>query len=575
MTRKLILPPVFDDEDLNRRARLLNAMIWPSLAISIGLLVSLALSGSPTGALVSVVAMILVLAASLTWMRTGKVRHAAQLFVFAGWAVTVLPAFFQDNLNSPFALFSIVMVLLASLLLERRYVLIITWMSLLVITLLLVNMYTSVVPQWISSSSPIRRYVSLVAILLAVSTIVQLAMGSLREALQAAEANGRRLAEANRLLEESQAVLEQRVTERTSTLERRARQLQSAAEIAGAIASVRDLDSLLNEIASMLSERFGYYHVGIYLLEEAGKTLVLRASNSEAGKNLVQSGFRLSIDEQSMASAAARYRQSRVAADVHTDDHYLELEELTMTRSEITLPLISGDKLLGVLDLQDARIHTPSSDELATLRILANQAAIAIDNAQLLASERKSIESLQRAYGAVSRDGWNKVISAQPNLGYRADVSGPAAPSTGEWSPEMTAAKIGARPVLADERTLAVPIRIRDQVTGVLRVVKPSEAGAWTAEEVGLVETLSDRLSAALESARLYEETRRRAERERLTGEITARIRASNDPQAILQIAASELRNALQLNRVNLMVQYEAEPNHPPENTSPAPGGDS
>lgn len=575
MIRKLVVPPVFEDEDLNRRARLLNAMIWPSLAISVGLLVSLAVSGSPPGVLVSVVAMILVLVASLTWMRTGKVHLAALMFVFAGWTVTVMPAFVQDNLNSPFVLFSIVMVLLASLLLERRYVLIITWMSLLVITLLLVNMYASVIPQWISSSSPIRRYVSLLAILLAVSTIVQLAMGSLREALQAAEANGRRLAEANRLLEESQAVLEQRVTERTSTLERRARQLQSAAEIAGAIASIRDLDSLLNEIAGMLSERFGYYHVGIYLLEDAGQTLALRASNSEAGKNLVQSGFRLSIDEQSMASAAARYRQSRVAADVQTDDHYQELEALSMTRSEITLPLISGDKLLGVLDLQDARVHAPSSDELATLRILANQAAIAIDNAQLLASERKSIESLQRAYGAVSREGWNKVIGAQPNLGYRADISGPAEPSTGGWSPEMTAAKTGARPVLADARTLAVPIRIRDQVTGVVRLVKSPETGAWTDEEVALVETLSDRLSAALESARLYEETRRRAERERLTGEITARIRASNDPQAILQIAASELRNALQLNRVNLMVQYEAEPTRSPENAFPAAGGDA
>lgn len=575
MIRKLVVPPVFEDDDLNRRARLLNAMIWPSLAISIGLLVSLALSGSPPGVLVSVVAMILVLVASLIWMRTGKVHRAALMFVFAGWTVTVMPAFVQDNLNSPYVLFSIVMVLLASLLLERRFVLIITWMSLLVITLLLVNMYASVIPQWISSSSPIRRYVSLLAILLAVSTIVQLAMGSLREALQAAEANGRRLAEANRLLEESQAVLEQRVTERTSTLERRARQLQSAAEIAGAIASIRDLDSLLNEIAGMLSERFGYYHVGIYLLEDAGQTLALRASNSEAGKNLVQSGFRLSIDEQSMASAAARYRQSRVAADVLTDDHYQELEALSMTRSEITLPLISGDKLLGVLDLQDARVHAPSSDELATLRILANQAAIAIDNAQLLASERKSIESLQRAYGAVSREGWNKVIGAQPNLGYRADISGPAEPSTGGWSPEMTAAKTGARPVLADARTLAVPIRIRDQVTGVVRLVKPPETGAWTAEEVALVETLSDRLSAALESARLYEETRRRAERERLTGEIAARIRASNDPQAILQIAASELRNALQLNRVNLMVQYEAKPTRSPENASPAAGGDA
>lgn len=576
MKRRLVTPPVFDDEDLNRRARLLNAMIWSSLTIAITLFLGLALSGSPVGVLIVVVAMVMVLITSLVWMRAGKVQQAALVFVFVGWAVIVLPAFIQDNLESPFVIFSIVMVLLASLLLDRRYVKIITGMSLAAITLMLINMYYPFAPQLVSSSSPLRRFATLLAIILVVSSIVQLAMSGLREALQTAEANGKRLADSNRLLAETQAVLEQRVSERTASLEARARQLQSAAEIAGVVASIRDLDVLLNEVAGMLSERFNYYHVGIFLLDNADRSLTLKAANSEAGRKLVGKGFSLAVEEQSMVAATARKRQSRVAPDVRMDDHYLELEELSLTRSEITLPLISGEKMLGVLDLQDALVHTPSTDELTTLRILANQIAVAIDNAQLLAASQKSLESLQRAYGSLSRDGWQKVMCTHQKLGYRAGLNGQSIPTSDEWRSEMTSAQLEARPVLADELTLAVPIRIRDQVAGVVRLLKPVEAGAWNSDEIALVETLSDRLSAALESARLYEETRRRAERERLTGEITARIRAANDPQAILQIAAQELRSALQADHANLVVRYDTD--HTPltkRSSVPANGGDT
>jgi hypothetical protein len=108
---------------------------------------------------------------------------------------------------------------------------------------------------------------------------------------------------------------------------------------------------------------------------------------------------------------------------------------------------------------------------------------------------------------------------------------------------------------VADAFTLAVPVKIRNQVVGVVRLRKPDEAGKWRPEEVALVQRLSDRLSAAIESARLFEETRRAAEREHLTGEITARMRSTNDPQVVLQIAARELRKALHANKTQLLVQ--------------------
>lgn len=555
MIKRWMTAPVFEDPRVNRQARLLNAVVWPTLGIAVVLLIGLGAAGSPLPVLISVMAMAITQIGSILLLHRGRIQQASLLFVFAGWAVTAIPALLQDNLASTFVFFSMVMVVLASLLLERRYVQIITGLSVGFAIILLINMEYPFVAQVISTSSPMRRFLGMVAALLAISTIVQLTMGSLRSALSEAEENGKRLRETNRMLEESQAVLEQRVSERTAALEGRARQLQAAAEVGAAVASVRDLDILLGEITGTLSERFGYYYVGIYLIDEAGKVLNLRAANTEIGRKLIAQNFCLPINQSSMAASTVRTRQARVAVDVRADDQYRALDELSLTRSEITLPIISGDTLLGVLDLQDAQIRTPSSDDLATLRLLTNQIAIAIDNALLFATNQKSLESLQRAYGSMSREGWEKVLRGRGELGFVAGVSGPPAQTTQAWQAEMVAAQASGKVVQSDEFTLAVPIMIRNQAAGVVRLRKPTEAGSWKSDEILLVQTLSDRLSTALESARLYEETRRRAERERLTGEITARMRASNDPQTILQVAARELRKALKADQLQLVVQ--------------------
>ena len=100
--------------------------------------------------------------------------------------------------------------------------------------------------------------------------------------------------------------------------------------------------------------------------------------------------------------------------------------------------------------------------------------------------------------------------------------------------------------------TVAIPIKVRDQVIGVLDAYKPSGAGMWTAEEVALLRTLNDQLGAALESARLHQETQRRAARERLTTEVTARMRETLDIETVLQTAIREIGDALHLARIQV-----------------------
>ena len=381
------------------------------------------------------------------------------------------------------------------------------------------------------------------------------------------------LEDSKRELQSLQTLQEQRVLERTFDLERRVQHWQASAEIANAIAPLRDLEALLKEIPTLINERFGYHPISIFLADRSGQALVMRASNSQAGKQLIERGFTLKTGQTSIVGSVADSLSPYLSMDVRGDARYAGKEhlagienlseislasipELQETRSEIALPLIARGKLLGVLDIQSKNEAAFTPEDGSILQVLAEQISNSIENSQAFTEKQQTIEAIQRAYSAMSREAWQKLLRSQPELGYYCASVGDPVVATGEWSPEMIqASKIGEM-VQIDDFTLALPIKIRGQVTGVVRLRKPEDIRSpWNKNEIELVETLNDRLSTTLESAQLYEETRRRAERERLTGEIIAKVRSSNDPQVILQTAVRELRRALQADRAQLLVQ--------------------
>ena len=374
--------------------------------------------------------------------------------------------------------------------------------------------------------------------------------------------------------------LETQVQERIQDLEHRARQLQAAAEVAQAAASIRDLDQLLSKITELISEHFDYYHAGIFLMDAEGEFAVLRAANSEGGQRMLEQGHRLPPGETSIVGHVIDTQQPRIALDVGKDAVHFRNPFLPATRSEAALPLIAGDRLWGVLDVQSTKESAFGEEDISTLRTLANQVAIAIENAHLFVENQLALQKLQdslevsrKAYSGLTQDAWKRLLQSQPDLGYVCKSSAPPlqgykkeadyleqseekiVPVSGNWDPSMVQAGQSGKTVISADNTAAIPVKIRDQVTGVVRLRKPDGAPPWSEDEIELVETLSDRLSAALESARLYQETRRRAERERLTGEITAKLRASNDPQMILKTAVRELRQALQADKAQLLIQ--------------------
>lgn len=355
--------------------------------------------------------------------------------------------------------------------------------------------------------------------------------------------------------------LEARVEERTRALERRASQVQAAADVGSAATRLRNLDALFAEVAKLISQRFGFYHVGIFLLDERGEYAVLRASNSEGGQRMLERGHRLRVGQVGIVGQVTQTGQPRIALDVGEDAAFFENPDLPETRSELCLPLIVGGKIIGALDVQSTEEAAFSSEDLAALQIMADQIAIAFDNARLLQESEAALESARRAYGEVSQTAWRQLLlGEQSSPGYLSLANGILTAVSGDPDPEYLQAVKTGKPVLAHEGlTIYMPITSRDLVIGAIRLDRPEESGAWSQEDITSATALVDQLSASLESARLFTDINRRAIKERAIGEITARISASTDMRSVFETAAKEIGRTFPGAEVVVQLQAEEE----------------
>ncbi|OIN98012.1 MAG: hypothetical protein AUJ21_00030 [Anaerolineae bacterium CG1_02_58_13] len=350
--------------------------------------------------------------------------------------------------------------------------------------------------------------------------------------------------------------LEARVAERTSALERRALQIQAAAEIGNAAASMRNLDELLAQAARLISQRFGFYHTGIFMLDARGEYAVLRASNSPGGQRMLSRAHRLKVGEVGIVGYVSGKGEARIALDVGQDAVFFDNPDLPGTHSEMALPLKAGGKILGALDVQSTEKAAFSEEDVSTLQILADQLAVAIENAGLFAENQAALEAARRAYGEIAAEAWKQRLQTGTNPGYvSAERENPVSVEKAAWSPESRRALQERRPVMGEDgAALSIPILLRGQAIGALRLVKPHPA-RWTEDEIQTAQTLSDQLSGALDSARLYDESQRRAAKERAIGEITSRVGDSINVRDIMQSAVEELGRALAGSEVTLQLR--------------------
>ena len=188
--------------------------------------------------------------------------------------------------------------------------------------------------------------------------------------------------------------------------------------------------------------------------------------------------------------------------------------------------------------------HDESQDK--TLYILADQLAIAIQNANLFSEAEKALESTRATYGQLSREAWNRILRSQARVGFLATPPSTVQIQSEALEPNIAKAiETGDLIHDADGLTISVPVKIRGQIIGAIRLKKSDIAEAWTQDETNLAIALSDQLSGALESARLYRESQQRAYRESLVSDISARINASATRDLIIRETVQELGQSL------------------------------
>ena len=372
-----------------------------------------------------------------------------------------------------------------------------------------------------------------------------------------AELATQRQAEVNRQLEDT--VLQS---------QRRAVLLQAGSEVSRAVARVRDLDALLPQVTQLISQHFGYYHAGIFLVDEAGRYAVLRAANSEGGQRMLTRHHRLLVGSEGIVGYVVETGQPRVALDVGEDLAYFDNPDLPQTRSELALPLRVGDRMLGALDVQSRQSEAFTEEDVDVLTVLAGQIAIAIDNANLFQQTQEALEEARAAQRRYMQEQWAHYVGERPQRAYEYTLMG--VPALGEVS-SVEAQEAWSRGELVhivrddddskEEKlcaALAAPIKVRGEIIGVLDLQETDQARQWTQDEVELIQSVADQLGQALESARLFEETQRRARYETLTRQITDRIRSRAEVDAMLQTAIQELARSLGAPRVFVRLAPEA-----------------
>ena len=342
--------------------------------------------------------------------------------------------------------------------------------------------------------------------------------------------------------------LEQRVKDRTRALERRSALIQAAAEIGRVAATIRDPEVLFDQLTQMISDHFGFYHTGIFIMDEAGEYAVLKSANSEGGKRMLARGHKLEIGVQGLVGYVTSTGKPRVALEVGLDTQYFDNPDMPLTRSEVALPLNAGGITFGALDVQSTEAGAFSDEDIIIFQILADLIAVAIENARLFNDSQLAIDATRRAYGELSSQSWQELLNAEQEVGYRSLERGTQSVSVDWDAPALQVLRDGQLVQVPDDRQrISIPVKIRNKVVAVIDTYKPPEQGLWEDQDITSLKFIAEQVGIALESSRLYEGSQQQTQRERLVADIAAHVRESLDIDIVLQTAVQEMGQRLNL----------------------------
>ncbi len=530
--KEQLTPPVFEGEvEKTRVAALLNTVLWSALLIlAVAGPVFIGVNQTPSDVQLTIILVggfALALLVLLYMLRQGIVRTASILFCVLLWLFIFATTLVFGGIRSSIVPAYLLTLLLAGFLLGEQGAIVFGALNIVAIFgVYVAEYYFDAVLRPPRSNVALDNAFLVSAIFGWMTVVVVLGWRNFASALTRARRDEQALRERIEELRESRAVVEAR----TEALEQRSLQLQTAAEVARDVTALYDLDPLLSRIVELIADRFDFYWVALFLVDETGEYAVLRTAAGHAAEEMVAEGLRLRVGQEGLVGRVTGIGEVTVVQDVREASLYFAHPLLEATQSEAVLPLRAGGNIIGALDVQRREVNAFPSEDIDVLQILVDQMAVAIEKAQLLDEMRSTVQELRATSGQYTREAWRAAIGEETR-GYRYARSGAGGQIRVEAVDAVTPGD------------MQVPLKLRDQIIGMLNL-RFAEGEVTEATEE-LVESAAERLVLSLENVRLLEASRQRAARERLVGEIATELRAATDVEGVLVRTIHELGRAL------------------------------
>lgn len=343
-----------------------------------------------------------------------------------------------------------------------------------------------------------------------------------------------------------QKKVEQDLQKTSAQNKQRALQFQAIAQVANSISSVQELEQTLTQIATTLSLQLDHYHVGIFMLDSTYQFAILQAASSDGGRRMLSQGYRLRIGEIGVVSTAITAGKSQLALDVDKSKVFHANPFLPDTRSEVAIPIRLSGELIGVLDIQSLNQNAFGIDDLEVFEILASQVGIAIQNARLYEQNVQALKETEEAYRRLSSSTWSSLVQQMDIKAFAYDGVSSHPVSETSSSHKSTA--------------LSVPVTVRGQVVGNLRLNPLDPNRTWTEDDLVIAHAVAERAALALEAARLLEDAQKRASREAFLSEMASKLSASFQLDSILRDTVEELGQSLSGSTVSFQLVNPSTP---------------
>ena len=524
-----------DSEELARRRGLLRTIVIVQsggmLFGSVAALVAWLMSPAADMLLFTLTLTPLLATAICVWAYRWSARQwylAVYFYLFATMMLTAAGLYIFGGALGPTGFLFTWIILMAGMLISPR-----ASMEIAVVSVFLYGIFALGVPLgWLKLPQALYANVSIymfplfvVMMLFAMAALTRLFGGSLNMAVEQARQLAGSLEEQVRQRQDINLQLEDKNRQLAALAESqqwRATQLQLAADVSRAITQVMEPEELLVRVVDLVRERFDFYYVGLFLLDDSGRQAILRAGTGEAGRIMRERKHRLEVGGQSMVGWVSANRKARIALDVGQEAMRFANPLLPDTRSEMALPLQMGERMLGVLDIQSRAASAFSEEDVTVLQGVADQVGVALENARLFQQTQAVLKEIEATNRLLVREGWQGYME-RPSATRRAEFHTADAPTH----------ELPAEP-------LTIPLELRGQPLGKLTLHREGER-AWSEDETQLIQTIALQTVLAAENARLIEETQRTLGETRALYESSREITSAGEMSEVLTAVLNNL----------------------------------